>query len=107
MIVMGVSARPGEELFFGNTATQVLKGWKRPILLMASRVMKPGRIVLRSRGMKLAILASMIFVAGLWSGLTKSAGPLPNAPQMQESTLAAPAAHPVLTRVAGVFKLRL
>jgi Kef-type K+ transport system membrane component KefB/nucleotide-binding universal stress UspA family protein len=36
MIVMGVSARPGEELFFGNTATQVLKGWKRPILLLAS-----------------------------------------------------------------------
>src|SRR5205085_6688113 len=36
MIVMGLSARPGEELFFGNTATQVLKGWKRPILLLAS-----------------------------------------------------------------------
>jgi Kef-type K+ transport system membrane component KefB/nucleotide-binding universal stress UspA family protein len=36
MIVMGVSARAGEELFFGNTATQVLKGWKRPILLLAS-----------------------------------------------------------------------
>ncbi len=36
MIVMGVSARPGEELFFGNTATQVLKAWKRPILLLAS-----------------------------------------------------------------------
>ena len=36
MIMMGVSARPGEELFFGNTATQVLKGWKRPILLLAS-----------------------------------------------------------------------
>ena len=36
MIVMGVSARAGDELFFGNTATQVLKGWKRPILLLAS-----------------------------------------------------------------------
>jgi nucleotide-binding universal stress UspA family protein len=36
MIVMGLSARPGEELFFGNTATQVLKGWKRPILMLAS-----------------------------------------------------------------------
>jgi Kef-type K+ transport system membrane component KefB/nucleotide-binding universal stress UspA family protein len=36
MIVMGLSARPGEELFFGNTATQVLKGWKSPILLLAS-----------------------------------------------------------------------
>ena len=36
MIVMGLSARPGDELFFGNTATQVLKGWKRPILMLAS-----------------------------------------------------------------------
>jgi nucleotide-binding universal stress UspA family protein len=36
MIVMGVSARPGEELFFGNTATAVLRGWKMPILLLAS-----------------------------------------------------------------------
>jgi Kef-type K+ transport system membrane component KefB/nucleotide-binding universal stress UspA family protein len=36
MIVMGVSARPGEELFFGNTATAVLKDWKAPILTLAS-----------------------------------------------------------------------
>jgi Kef-type K+ transport system membrane component KefB/nucleotide-binding universal stress UspA family protein len=36
MIVMGVSARPGEELFFGNTATAVLKDWKAPILMLAS-----------------------------------------------------------------------
>jgi Kef-type K+ transport system membrane component KefB/nucleotide-binding universal stress UspA family protein len=36
MIVMGVSARPGEELFFGTTATAVLKGWDSPILLLAS-----------------------------------------------------------------------
>ena len=36
MIVMGVSARPGEELFFGNTATAVLKGWQAPILMLAS-----------------------------------------------------------------------
>ncbi|HEY4075795.1 MAG TPA: cation:proton antiporter [Rhizomicrobium sp.] len=36
MIVMGVSARPGEELFFGNTATTVLKEWKNPILMLAS-----------------------------------------------------------------------
>jgi nucleotide-binding universal stress UspA family protein len=36
MIVMGLSARSGDELFFGNTATQVLKGWKRPILMLAS-----------------------------------------------------------------------
>ena len=36
MIVMGVSARPGDELFFGNTATSVLKGWDAPILMLAS-----------------------------------------------------------------------
>jgi nucleotide-binding universal stress UspA family protein len=36
LVAMGVSARPGEELFFGATATQVLEGWKAPILLLAS-----------------------------------------------------------------------
>jgi Kef-type K+ transport system membrane component KefB/nucleotide-binding universal stress UspA family protein len=36
MIVMGVSARPGEDLFFGNTASAVLKDWEKPILLLAS-----------------------------------------------------------------------
>ncbi len=36
MIVMGVSARPGDELFFGNTVTAVLKDWKAPILVLAS-----------------------------------------------------------------------
>ncbi|HWA68289.1 MAG TPA: cation:proton antiporter [Rhizomicrobium sp.] len=36
MIVMGVSARPGEELFFGNTATKVLKNWDKPVLFLAS-----------------------------------------------------------------------
>jgi Kef-type K+ transport system membrane component KefB/nucleotide-binding universal stress UspA family protein len=36
MIVMGVSARPGEELFFGNTATQVLTACQMPVLFLAS-----------------------------------------------------------------------
>jgi nucleotide-binding universal stress UspA family protein len=36
MIVMGVSARPGEELYFGNTATTVLRDWKGPALMVAS-----------------------------------------------------------------------
>jgi Kef-type K+ transport system membrane component KefB/nucleotide-binding universal stress UspA family protein len=36
LIVMGVSARPGEELFFGNTMTAVLKEWKNPVLMLAS-----------------------------------------------------------------------
>jgi Kef-type K+ transport system membrane component KefB/nucleotide-binding universal stress UspA family protein len=36
MIVMGVAARPGEELFFGNTVSAVLKGWRGPILMLAT-----------------------------------------------------------------------
>jgi Kef-type K+ transport system membrane component KefB/nucleotide-binding universal stress UspA family protein len=36
MIVMGVSARPGKELFFGNTAAQLLKEWKNPLLMLVS-----------------------------------------------------------------------
>jgi nucleotide-binding universal stress UspA family protein len=36
MIVMGVSARPGEELFFGNTAHAVLKDAALPVLFLAS-----------------------------------------------------------------------
>ena len=36
MIVMGVTPRPGEELFFGNTAASVFREWKSPLLLIAS-----------------------------------------------------------------------
>jgi Kef-type K+ transport system membrane component KefB/nucleotide-binding universal stress UspA family protein len=36
VIVMGVSRRPGEQLFFGNTANAVLTKWKGPILFVAS-----------------------------------------------------------------------
>jgi Kef-type K+ transport system membrane component KefB/nucleotide-binding universal stress UspA family protein len=36
MIVMGVSARPGDALFFGNTATAILKDYDKPVLLVAS-----------------------------------------------------------------------
>lgn len=36
MIVMGVSVRPGEDLFFGNTATAVLKDWAGPALMVAT-----------------------------------------------------------------------
>jgi nucleotide-binding universal stress UspA family protein len=36
MIVMGVTPRPGEELFFGNTAALVFRDWKNPLLLVAS-----------------------------------------------------------------------
>jgi hypothetical protein len=33
---MGASARPGEELFLGNTAAAVLKDWNGPILMLAT-----------------------------------------------------------------------
>lgn len=36
MIVMGVATRPGEDLFFGNTASAVLRDWQAPILLLAT-----------------------------------------------------------------------
>ncbi len=36
MIVMGVSARPGEELFFGNTALAVLREGDSAVLYVAS-----------------------------------------------------------------------
>ncbi len=36
MIVMGVSARPGEQLFFGNTAVSVLKESRQSVLLVSS-----------------------------------------------------------------------
>jgi nucleotide-binding universal stress UspA family protein len=37
LIVMGVSVRPGSDLFFGNTATQVMTGARRPVLFLANR----------------------------------------------------------------------
>jgi Kef-type K+ transport system membrane component KefB/nucleotide-binding universal stress UspA family protein len=36
MIVMGVTPRPGENLFFGNTAAALLGEWEEPLLLLAS-----------------------------------------------------------------------
>jgi nucleotide-binding universal stress UspA family protein len=36
MIVLGVSARPGDELFFGNTATKILQEWNGATLMLAS-----------------------------------------------------------------------
>jgi hypothetical protein len=36
LIVMGVNRRPGDVLFFGNTAAALLKNWKGPILFVAS-----------------------------------------------------------------------
>ena len=36
LVVMGVSRRPGEQLFFGNTAHAVLKKWQGPLLFVAT-----------------------------------------------------------------------
>jgi hypothetical protein len=33
---MGVSPRAGEKLFFGDTATAILKDWKKLVLFVAS-----------------------------------------------------------------------
>jgi Kef-type K+ transport system membrane component KefB/nucleotide-binding universal stress UspA family protein len=36
LIVMGVTQRPGDQLFFGNTASAILTGWKGAALFVAS-----------------------------------------------------------------------
>jgi nucleotide-binding universal stress UspA family protein len=36
LIVMGASQRPGDEVFFGNTANAILKKWKGAVLLVAT-----------------------------------------------------------------------
>lgn len=55
--------------------------------------------------MRLAILAAIVFLAGLWPGLAKYNGH-PDAPLAQESAEAAPH-HPLLVKMADVLKLRL
>ena len=41
LIVMGVSVRPGDDLFFGETATEVMLGG-RPVLFLASKPAEMG-----------------------------------------------------------------
>ena len=41
MVVMGVTQRPGEELFFGDTATAVLAAVACPVVLLASERIRP------------------------------------------------------------------
>lgn len=36
LIVMGVSPRPGEDIFFGSTATMMFRDWENPLLIIAS-----------------------------------------------------------------------
>lgn len=57
--------------------------------------------------MRLAIIATIIFLAGLWPGLAKFTGAPPDPPRPGHNAVAATPAHPVLTRMAAVLKLRL
>jgi len=61
--------------------------------------------ILRSAGMRLAIVATIIFIAGLWPGLARSTGPVQDIPRVHAA--AAPkAAHPALVKVADILRLR-
>jgi hypothetical protein len=55
--------------------------------------------------MKIAILAAVIFLAGIGPGLVKSSGPVPDSQRVHRSAMAE--AHPVLVKVASVLKLQL
>jgi hypothetical protein len=56
--------------------------------------------------MRLAIIATVIFAAGLAPGLFRSEGPVRDAPRLHDVAAAKPA-HPVLVKVAGLLRLRL
>ncbi len=56
--------------------------------------------------MRLAAIATVIFIAGLWPGLSKSAGPVREMPRLQAGVDVKPA-HPVLVKVADLLRLRL
>jgi hypothetical protein len=64
-------------------------------------------LALRSTAMKLAVIATIIFVVGLSPGLFRSEGPVQDAPRMHAAVTAAKPAHPVLVKVAGLLRLRL
>jgi hypothetical protein len=56
--------------------------------------------------MRLALIATVIFAAGLSPGLLRSEGPVRDAPRLHTAAAAKPA-HPVLVKVAGLLRLRL
>lgn len=56
--------------------------------------------------MRLALIATVIFVAGLSPGLVRSEGPVQVAPRLHTAAAAKPI-HPVLVKVAGLLSLRL
>lgn len=55
--------------------------------------------------MRIAIIAAFIFMAGIGPGLVKSSGPISDSQRVHRSAMAE--AHPVLVKVASVFRLRL
>ena len=56
--------------------------------------------------MRLALIATVIFIGGLSPGLVRSDGPVQEAPRLHTAAAAKPA-HPVLVKVADLLKLRL
>jgi hypothetical protein len=56
--------------------------------------------------MKLAAVATVIFIAGLWPGLARSTGPVRDTPPGVHATAVAKPPHPVLVRVADILRLR-
>jgi len=61
----------------------------------------------RSPAMRLAVVATVIFVAGLSPGLFRSAGPIQDTPRMHAAAATARPVHPVLVKVAGLLRIRL
>jgi hypothetical protein len=55
--------------------------------------------------MRLALIATVIFAAGLSPGLFRSEAPVQDVPHLQAAAAAKPA-HPVLVKVAGLLRLR-
>ena len=56
--------------------------------------------------MRIAVIATIIFLAGLSPGLFKSEGPVQDAPRLHAAAAAGPA-RPVLVKVADLLRLRL
>ena len=56
--------------------------------------------------MRLAVIATVIFIAGLWPGLARSTGPVQNTPPRVHAAVVAEPPHPALMRVANILRLR-
>jgi hypothetical protein len=56
--------------------------------------------------MRLAVVATVIFVAGLWPGLARSTGPVRDTPPRVHAAAVPKLPHPVLVRVADLLRVR-